>query len=528
MFYSRFVQNENEPSIAFPANTTETLVSGLHTGLSIILVLSASIILLRFGLHRFTSADSLPIVNRTFAWEPRVFARFRWALRSEQILDAAYKEFPDQIYRLDRGDTDVIVLPSSFIQELNKSPLGTLNSRMSHAFSLTGNLNGMNVVIPSNHHVKMLLNRVTPALPEFLKTASVQVEETLGNLLPQDKNSWTTICPLNPIVFCVARTIALVTFGHPICDDPDLVRLCCDHTRNIFAIMFVMRFVPAFLQPLLVWLTPDKWRLIRSSKKFESFVVPEIKRRMSGKNQEVSQDLISWMIREPKDEQSVDISQLTALVATVVAGGTYSTAAFIVGLIVDLTSHPQFLEEIREEIRTTNEKIGGKWDMAAFNSLDKLDSAMKETLRMAPGSLLAYSRVLQKEYTISTGLTFKKGEKITVAGHPQAMDPRFYSNPFEYNALRSYNENLRDHRDKPFRSIEGEDLRWGAGRWACPGRYTASIMSKAILVKLLDEYEFRFVGEKPQGMVLHEFGFFHPDTPLMVRRRHLNSGIKYE
>ena len=38
------------------------------------------------------SKDELPVVNRKFALEPSVFARFRWMFRSEKILDAAYNK----------------------------------------------------------------------------------------------------------------------------------------------------------------------------------------------------------------------------------------------------------------------------------------------------------------------------------------------------------------------------------------------------------------------------------------------------
>ena len=46
-------------------------------------------------------------------------------------------------------------------------------------------------------------------------------------------------------------------------------------------------------------------------------------------------------------------------------------------------------------------------------------------------------------------------------------------------------------------------------------------MAKVILVKLLSEYEFRFVGKegRPENQLLHEFVFFHPDTEVLMRRR---------
>lgn len=52
--------------------------------------LSAHVI---YALHRYVSYDDgLPIVNRKFALEPRLFSRIRWAFWSDKILDDAYSK----------------------------------------------------------------------------------------------------------------------------------------------------------------------------------------------------------------------------------------------------------------------------------------------------------------------------------------------------------------------------------------------------------------------------------------------------
>jgi cytochrome P450 len=302
----------------------------------------------------------------------------------------------------------------------------------------------------------------------------------------------------------------------------------------VFSIMFVMRLVPRFLQPLLVWLTPFKWRLERSWKVLESFVIPEVNYRKQDLATRCNNpDLISWMLAEAKNEEEKDGFMLTRLVGSVIAGGTYSSAAFITGVIADLVAHPHFLTEIRDEIHATHERCNGEWDAGAFNSLDKLDSAMKETSRLAPGSLLVYSRFIEEDVVLSTGLHLHAGQLITTSGHSVAMDPAIFPNPRAYDALRAFNEGLDQHRAQPFRSVDSKDHRWGAGRWACPGRSIASLISKVILVKLLDEYDFSFVPDKqgiakrPATQIMHEFVFMGPEAIMFTRRREKNSGIVF-
>lgn len=58
------------------------------------LFISASFIFsIVYFLHRLASYnDNIPIVNRRFALEPRIFARIRWAFGSIKILDNAYEK----------------------------------------------------------------------------------------------------------------------------------------------------------------------------------------------------------------------------------------------------------------------------------------------------------------------------------------------------------------------------------------------------------------------------------------------------
>ncbi|KAF2478185.1 cytochrome P450 [Lindgomyces ingoldianus] len=464
--------------------------------------------------------DDFPIVNRKFALEPSLFSRLRWTVKSQKLLDDAYEKYDGQVYRIARGDTDVVVVPAECITELNRLPQNVCNSRICHAYSMTGHLNGMDVVLKTNLHVRTLLNRITPALPEIVKPARIRIAETMNKVFSQDTRNWKVVKPVEEVVYCVSRVITLASVGAPVCDDPEFI---------LFTVMFLMRMVPSILQPFVVWLLPARWRLRQSSKELESFVIPEAIRRKSEKQEPPKQDLLSWMMHEAKNERERDPYMLTNLLAALAAGGTYSSANFIVGVVFDLVGHPHFLEEIRREIRDKHQESNGNWDFATFNSLHKLDSAMKETARLAPGSNTTYSRVMCKDYTLYNGVTLKKGQFICVNSFRRSMDPSVFPDPEKYDALRAYNENLKSHIAQPFRSFYGEDFRWGAGRWACPGRFLASLLAKVVLVKLLDEYDFAFVGsdKRPPKSVVHEFLYIDPGVELKIRRRETNSGIEY-
>lgn len=72
------------------------------------------------------------------------------------------------------------------IGELNKLPQNAISSTKSHAASLTGYLNGMDVVKETNYHVKLLPGRVSPALPSLLPSIKSRIQQTIAESLPQE------------------------------------------------------------------------------------------------------------------------------------------------------------------------------------------------------------------------------------------------------------------------------------------------------------------------------------------------------
>lgn len=60
---------------------------------SVLILLALGLSLYLFALYRESVYDDdLPLFNRRFALEPRVFARIRWATRSMEILDDAQQK----------------------------------------------------------------------------------------------------------------------------------------------------------------------------------------------------------------------------------------------------------------------------------------------------------------------------------------------------------------------------------------------------------------------------------------------------
>ncbi|OTB18372.1 hypothetical protein K445DRAFT_309101 [Daldinia sp. EC12] len=466
-----------------------------------VVILTAIVGILYFLQSRKDYDDGLFIANKRFSWEPAYFGRLRWISDAQQILNAADIQAQGRPYRLSRGDTDQIILPPSMIHELNGLGMDVLNSRESHAFGLLGHLTGMDVVRKTSFHVRVLLSYVSPALPRLFALTGARISARIENEFPQSEE-WALVKPSN----------YLLTYFHEI----------------VFKVCFAMRCVPQYLQPLLVWLLPAKWRLISGWRKLRGYVVPrvlqlkEANRNTNNKDSSDSNpDVISWMVKDGRNEMERDPDVLTTLVGSIAAGSTYSITNFCCRVIADMVAHPDVLDAVCTEIREKNAQIHGQWDMASLASLEKLESAMKESSRLTPGTLLVYSRVVKKDHVLSNGLPLKKGQFVTISSSMRTADPAIFENPQQYKGLRFCDDGRAgENRAQPFSSIDTNTLTWGAGRWSCPGRLITDMSAKILLVKLLHEYEFAFVSGQPLPIsAMHEFLFFHPENQMLARLR---------
>ncbi|KAI0444327.1 cytochrome P450 [Xylaria telfairii] len=524
------------PDTSFAAEVFPFSLFGLdqssHDQRALKLFVVIGTLLLGFTLYYFTRpSHDLEIVNRSFLLEPSLFARVRWSFGALSILDTADKKAQGRPYRLNRGDKELLVLPVALIPELNRLGPEILDARQSHAFAFLAHLTGLELTAKASYQTRILQRRVSPALPELFLPVAARISKAIKLSLP-DSKEWTVIKPLAVAVPCFSEGMSLVLFGEELVKNPRLIELAYKLTEDLFAVSFIMRLVPAFLQPIIVWFLPVKWSLNRKWRELEAFIAPEVQRQTSLKNEgkeTLGIDLLSWMIRDATTSSEKNASILSTLCGSVATGSIFSVGNLVCQIIADLVAHPNVLNEVFAEIRSKHIQINGHWDMLALSSLEKLDSAMKETARLASSPLLVYSRVVQQDCILS-GIHLKKGQFITMSGRERTMDPLLYEDPDIYKGLRFCKpDKIDEHRNRPFRTVDANILTWGAGRAACPGRAIADMAAKVFLVQLLGNYEFAFVDGKPlKPSTLHEFIFFDPNSSILLRRKHDAIGVKFD
>jgi cytochrome P450 len=102
--------------------------------------------------------------------------------------------------------------------------------------------------------------------------------------------------------------------------------------------------------------------------------------------------------------------------------------------------------------------------------------------------------------TLSNGLRIPAGATIEAAHGPTLQDPNLYPRPDQFDArrflrLRDASEpdplSYKNREQYQFIAVTKENLSFGFGKHACPGRFFAANEIKLILARILLNYDIR-------------------------------------
>ncbi|KAH8768968.1 cytochrome P450 [Diaporthe sp. PMI_573] len=206
-------------------------------------------------------------------------------------------------------------------------------------------------------------------------------------------------------------------------------------------------------------------------------------------------------------------------------GKAVSMAATLTQSLMDLATHPEYVPELLEEINTTIERNGGVVDKRVLTEMWKLDSFIKETQRLNPPDLTSFQRKALSDITLSNGLRIPKGSRIVLPTGAINMDRQFFQDPETFDGFRYYRHRAasEDSRNaSQMVTVGKQDLTWGYGRHACPGRYLAEVVLKLLVIEFITRYEIRLpddVKERPKNIEYEGLVIPDPEWKLEMRSR---------
>ena len=262
----------------------------------------------------------------------------------------------------------------------------------------------------------------------------------------------------------------------------------------------------------------------------KKFLAPTIQERLDSVQRETFKDdypdeqhiMLSYMALEArgveKDPQWLAHMQVVLSLASI-----HTVQMSIVHILYDLVSHPKYIDMLRDEVISVYREDHYHWDRKSYNKLEKLDSLMRESQRLSPPSYLAFHRIMEQDFTLSDDTFLPKGGHICMATQAIQNDPNVTPNPEEFDPLRYWKlrQQPDEHHKHQFPNADRTALNFGFGKNACPGRFFASLEIKAIVTKLLMEFDMKSLPGKgrPRNSTVHEFIVPDMKSQILLKRR---------
>jgi cytochrome P450 len=208
-------------------------------------------------------------------------------------------------------------------------------------------------------------------------------------------------------------------------------------------------------------------------------------------------------------------------------GAISTTSLAVTNAIFDIWSTPlsqNVVAILREEAERVYAEHNGQWTKAALAKLYRLDSALRESLRVSNIGGVALARRTKTDVTLSNGLVVKKDNCVGVSIDGIHFDEKYYPGAREYDAFRFSRLREEATAEKPHLNVDLVTTsahflpfshgihawcvnlkllhyrRWSVLMFRSPGRFFAANSVKMILAHILINYEIQPFAKRPPNV----------------------------
>ncbi|KAK3317330.1 cytochrome P450 [Cercophora scortea] len=457
---------------------------------ALVVVLTLAFTLLLPSLTNYLSLRKFPLNGAQHGSYPNRLTAF--TSNAEQLYREGYAKFKHTVYRMTTMEGDRVVIPVKHLDELRHLPDHTINNTESLFQIFEGRYTGLN----ENH---ALINHV--------------VRTDLTRAL-----DWTPVV-IGPILLGIVATLSGNLFlGPELCRSEEYLHMSINYTVDLFAAVAALKRYHKLLRPFAQYFTPELGSIRDHKRRANAFLLPVIRQRkaMMKEGMMTPDDMLQWTINKADSFNVKDDAELAYCQLSLCLAAIHTTSITATHIIYDLAAHPAILHDLRNEIHSVLQTTGGAMNTQALYQMKLLDSVMRESQRLNPTNMARFTRYVAKPVTLQDGTRLPAGYFIEAPHMAICRDPLIYPEPDTFNPHRFLHlrqpPHAHTHTAPPaggtttakataasaaaehkhqFVSTTPDNLSFGYGRHACPGRFFAAHELKLILAHLILAYDIR-------------------------------------
>ncbi|OCL01466.1 cytochrome P450 [Glonium stellatum] len=447
-----------------------------------------------------------------------------------------------------------VVVPKTYMPWLLDQPENILSPRPVQFDTFGLDYLYSHSAMNNNFYVEVIRRDMTRSLGSTAGLVSEELSAALDEHWGMDTEAFRDVPVYESMRAVLARAVSKVLVGLPLCRDPKYLKAVEDVTETTakqgLAIGLVL---PNFLKPMVAPIIALPYHI--AIRRINKMLIPLFTKRIAdwkraqndpafGQEYVEPNDLAQWLLKAAlKNEgpQEWDPASLSEKISIINFAGLHTTVIAITNTLFDLASSlpdKDFLGGIRCEAGAILPEDVSAWSNPAFSGLVRVDSALRESLRLNGPNARGISREVmdKKGVTLPDGLHLAQGARLSAVIASIHLDEQFYHRAEEYDAFR-----FLDAQSKPRAGKQSEEtgkppvkapsmslvttsdtfLPFGRGKHVCPGRAFAAQELKALLALISLRYEIKPLTKRPNNMTFSEFSVPPLTATLSVRRRKL-------
>ncbi|EME80604.1 uncharacterized protein MYCFIDRAFT_141937 [Pseudocercospora fijiensis CIRAD86] len=392
-------------------------------------------------------------------------------------------------------------------------------------------------------HLSIVKHQLTRKLP--IMTADIQTELALGfdqHWQVDVGNEWRTISAFGTCTSIISRAANRVFCGPDLCRNEEFLKHVNHYSEYSFRTSGILNMLPKWMRPLAGPMIAR--RMLRAPlHACRQHAVPVIQERVEriryGMQDEADRrsqnDALQWVIEQciaRDDALELDADRILRRLIGLNVVALHTTSIAMVNALLDLYSSPraaEYVEGLREECSRVLKSYGGEWQKGVVNELFRIDSTIKESMRLHAIFTVGTLREVTKKDGVDLGDGWRVPHGVRLATPIVAIhrDEHFYPNAYEFDAFRFSRDQEQvdgdkatlEKRSQAMVTTSESYLSFGHGRQACPGRFFASQEMKLMLAHIVMNYDVKLPGPRPKTYDFKHASVPDPRSQLMIRRR---------
>lgn len=455
----------------------------------------------------------------------------------DEVMKRGYRQYRGAAFKMRTPCTStgwfIFVSGEKMIEELKKAPTEVLSLAETTVDNLETEQTLGKYAHADEFQIHVVRTPLTRALNGRFSDLCEELTLACDKHLPKGDDWQELKGAHSAFIKIIAQTSNRLFVGTPLCRNREYLQIQEDWTIDVFMGSLVLHMVPQFLKPLAGMMLS---KIKTSMKRTQHFLGPKILDRIDkdaklGREWEGRPlDLVSWLLDYAPPE-SVNVEDITARVMFINFAAIHTTSLTLSAVMFWLAARREYHQELREEIKEMIQAYG--WTKEAMGKMQKLDSFVKESMRLSGISSFSSARKALKNFTFSNGLTIPAGYTVAVASSGIHSDPELYEDPDTFKGYRFYDmaraavpsDSSKAGTAQWKNQVVSLDPSWfmfGHGRNACPGRFFAINETKALVAHMLLNYDVKLPGDATEPE--HGFWFAGQRSPsatagILFKRR---------